>query len=565
MTTLSRYWLFAVAATLSVAVASPSFAEKRVALVVGNSAYQNTQMLANPVNDAEDMAAALKAVGFNVIMERNLTKRGMESAIARFARLAEDADTTLVFYAGHGIQHRGQNYLMPVDAKLEDEFSLSFELNKIDDMMVGLDRARGVKILILDACRNNPLAERLSRSATSRDFSLNRGLAKIEPTRGMVIAYSTQPNQVALEGSGRNSPFARALVKEIDEPGLEIGTLFRRVARAVNAETDGKQLPELSVSLIGDFYLNTRETDLQAWARTRVSSSSDAYKDFIRAYPKSVFATDARQHLEAIERAERERAQREQAAKLEADRQRLAEEQAARDKIQREAAARADAERARLAREQAEREQQAKFEEERQRLTREQAARVEVAVDTPANIQTAMVTPPAGSAPVPSATVAALSGGALVREIKKELKRVGCYSGILDEIWATADTKLSVQQFVKYARLTTAPVEPLPELLDVLRGRSERVCPPVCKSGFDLSGEGICVRRGKKVAPAAVDKSTRTAKQADAEYDPGDRSRRITKGGQVTCGGKGCQTVPKGCHAVRGMGGGGLGGKIICP
>ena len=127
MTTLSRYWLFAaVAATLSVAVASPSFAEKRVALVVGNSAYQNTQMLANPVNDAEDMAAALKAVGFNVIMERNLTKRGMESAIARFARLAEDADTTGV-YAGHGMQHRGQNYLMPVDAKREDEYSLSFE------------------------------------------------------------------------------------------------------------------------------------------------------------------------------------------------------------------------------------------------------------------------------------------------------------------------------------------------------------------------------------------------------------------------------------------------------
>jgi uncharacterized caspase-like protein len=407
-----------LAALLIAASVVDARAERRVALVVGNAAYQNTPRLGNPVNDAEDLAAALRRVGFEVMLERNLNKRGMESAIARFARAAQDAEAALFFYAGHGMQHRGNNYLMPVDAKLEDEFNLNFELTRLDDVLFGLERARGVKVLILDACRNNPLLERLTRTATTRDLSPTRGLAKIEATRGMIVAYSTQTNQVAVDGTGRNSPFASALLKEIDEPGLEIGALFRRVAVEVNRMTAGKQLPELSVSLLGEFYLNLRETDLQAWSKVRASADPAELRKFIRDYPKSVLVPDARQRLDAVERerVERERTEKERLAREAAERaetERLTREQAAREKAEREQAAKAEAERQRLAREEAERETarreaEAKVEEERRRVAREQETQDKTTSDAGGRTQVASLPPDtAASSPGETRTTAA--------------------------------------------------------------------------------------------------------------------------------------------------------------
>ena len=268
--------LAAIAFSLWIA-ASAAQAEKRVALVIGNAAYQNTPALPNPINDAEDMAAALERVGFTVQIERDLSKRGMEGALARFARLAEDADAAMFFYAGHGIQYRGTNYLMPIDARMDDEISINYELLRIDDVMFSLDRARGVKLLVLDACRNNPLLDRMLRRGTTRDVSVSRGLARVDPTRGMMIAYSTQADQVAVDGTGRNSPFTSALVKYIAEPGLEVGSLFRRVAIEVDRATGGRQLPELWVTLRGEFYLNNRETELQAWAKIRATDDPASF------------------------------------------------------------------------------------------------------------------------------------------------------------------------------------------------------------------------------------------------------------------------------------------------
>jgi Caspase domain/Serpin (serine protease inhibitor) len=236
-------------------------AENRVALIIGNAAYQNTPTLANLGNDAEDMAVALKRVGFTVLFERDLNERGMERALATFARAAREADAALFYYAGHGLQYRGINYLMPIDAKLEDEFSLDFEIPRLDDVLTSLSRSRGAKILILDACRRNPLVEKLTGMGTTRDFMASRGLARLDATRGMVVAYSTQADQVAIDGTGRNSAFTAALVKQIDEPGLEIGSLFRRVAADVNQATGGRQFPELSISLLGEFYFNRADTD----------------------------------------------------------------------------------------------------------------------------------------------------------------------------------------------------------------------------------------------------------------------------------------------------------------
>jgi uncharacterized caspase-like protein len=248
------------------------------------------------------MAAALREVGFEVIVETNANKRSLETALARFGRLSQNADAALFYYAGHGIQYRGRNYLVPVDARLDDEFSVNYELTRIDDVLFAVSQASGVKLLILDACRNNPLADRLIRS-TTRNTGIARGLTLIDDARGMIIAYATQPNQVADDGHNRNSPFTSALLKEMKEPGLEIATFFRRVAADVDRATNGRQFPELSISMTGEFYLNTRETDLQAWARVRDSVKVADLNDFLLRYPGSILAQDARARIAILEQS----------------------------------------------------------------------------------------------------------------------------------------------------------------------------------------------------------------------------------------------------------------------
>src|ERR1700730_1683850 len=173
--------VFACAAILICLGVAPGQADKRVALVVGNSAYQNTPVLPNPKNDASDMAAALRALGFEAFLATDLDKRGMDDAFRRFARLSRDSDAALFFYAGHGMQFAGTNYLMPVDAKLQDEADLPYEMAKVDDVIADLARAKNIRIVILDACRDNPMAERLRMSLpASRSSAVSRGLARIE-------------------------------------------------------------------------------------------------------------------------------------------------------------------------------------------------------------------------------------------------------------------------------------------------------------------------------------------------------------------------------------------------
>ena len=238
-----------------IVTSSAASAERRVALVIGNSAYRNTLALPNPGHDAADIAAALRKVGFAVSEGHDLDKRGMDDAFRTFARTAASADVALFYYSGHGLQFQGANYLMPVDAKLEGEEDLPYEMSRVDDIVADLQRASGVRILMLDACRDNPLAQQLqARLGASRSAGLSRGLARLEQTAGVIIAYATQPGAVAADGSGRNSPFAAAFLGEVDKPGLEVGRMFRRIARSVYDGTGGKQLPEVSLSVLGDFY-----------------------------------------------------------------------------------------------------------------------------------------------------------------------------------------------------------------------------------------------------------------------------------------------------------------------
>ena len=284
-------------------LALPALAEeRRVALVIGNSSYRNAQPLPNTLNDARDMTGALRKVGFEVVDGLDLDKRGMDQAVTRFARLARDADAVLFYYAGHGLQFNGENYLVPVEARVEDEVSVQYETTRLNDVITALGFARGVKIMVLDACRNNPFVRQLASKQATRSFAVGNGLAPIARAQGMVVAYATQANDVAADGAGRNSPFTAALVQEIQTPGLEIASMFRRVQKVVHDATGGRQTPELSLSLLGDFYLNREETDADVWRAIRASDDPSVLNGFIKRFPTSFFAIDARTKLDLIER-----------------------------------------------------------------------------------------------------------------------------------------------------------------------------------------------------------------------------------------------------------------------
>jgi uncharacterized caspase-like protein len=291
-------------------------AEQRVALVIGNGAYRSAPELGNSRNDADDISEQLKRVGFVVIDGRDLDRSAMHAALGRFAQRVKGAEAGLVYYSGHGLQVNGQNYLVPVDLKYDEGTFTPFDLVKLDDVIEALSYTDGVRLLVLDACRDNPFANNLAQNKGNRGIGATRGLAKIERSQGMLIAYSTQPNSVAADGSGRNSPFTAALVQEIQVPGLEVATVFRRVAVNVNRETQGRQTPELSVSLLQDFYLNPQESDFDAWKKLGPSAGVADLQAFISKFPTSVMVDAARARLDAIANAnERERLVREYAEK----------------------------------------------------------------------------------------------------------------------------------------------------------------------------------------------------------------------------------------------------------
>ena len=271
---------------------SDAKADRRVALVVGNSHYSNASLfLANPKNDAEDVAAALRGVGFEVLQAIDANKRDLDLNMAKFARLAIDADAALFYYAGHAVQYQGRNFLMPTDAEVEDEISFRYQMTPLDDVRAALDRGDGVKIVILDACRNNPIVNALRRKKKSGDSrsvdAVRGGLAKIDKAQGMVVAYSTAADEVAADGDGRNSPFTSAFLKRLKEPGLEIEQLFRRVAADVNAQTGGRQRPETYVSLLSNYYLN--QTDRIAFDKIKDSPDPAPLQDFIAKFPTSSY------------------------------------------------------------------------------------------------------------------------------------------------------------------------------------------------------------------------------------------------------------------------------------
>src|SRR5436190_1827307 len=529
--------------------ADPALADRRVALVIGNAQYKNTSLsLPNPKNDADDVAATLRTLGFEVVLATNADKRALDQAMQQFARQVTDADSALFFYAGHAMQYQGRNYLMPIDAELEDEISLRYQMVAIDDVRAALERASGVKIMILDACRNNPLADRLARNMANLNRAVGnvRGLARVDKTQGMVVAYATAADDVAQDGSGRNSPFTTALLKRMQEPGIEIEMMFRRVTADVNAQTFGRQRPETYISLLSEYYLN--QVDKLVWEKAKDSGAVAALRDFVAKYPASTYTASEQSQLTQLDRAERdqqaarEKAQREttdlrtQVAALE--QQRLARERADRERTEREQADREAAERARLARLEAERlarieterkmDEACKRDEERlaglQRggtLGRDELVRFErelgcerlrplvlAAISAPA-----LETPKTRLVPAPEL----MDTPQLVRAAQAQLRRIGCFAGDDDGKLNDA-TRSAVKRYLAQRGLPSNEIKISESLVAEFKTQDKGVCALDCKRG-QIEKNGRCVaaekvaepRRSKKAKPAAHERTAAPA------------------------------------------------------
>ena len=320
----SLFLLFLVVAWSGVS-SKPADA-RRVALVIGNGSYKAIPALHNPLRDAALIAEKLRAVGFEVDLATDGDYLTLMQRVRAFGRRAQGADAALFYFAGHGLQADGSNYLLPVDAKLGRISDLPYETVPLSLVMNELEFADAkINLVVLDACRDNPLTRSLARKSSTRNVNVAKGLASVQRASGTFIAYATAPGEVAYDGSGtQNSPFSRALADWIEKPNLEIALMFRRVREQVVAATNGKQVPWVEEAILGDFYFQPNSqgvpipaaapanvarpqegqqpvstqpqpTDViaNAWSRARTLDTQEGYKAFLERYPNSIFTDQA--------------------------------------------------------------------------------------------------------------------------------------------------------------------------------------------------------------------------------------------------------------------------------
>jgi uncharacterized caspase-like protein len=233
----------------------PTTGQRRLALVIGNGAYASAPRLPNPPNDAHDLAAALRDVGFQVIEGYNLDGAAMRRKIIEFGGAMKGVNVTLLFYSGHGMQVDGRNYLVPIDAKLEQPSALGVEAIDVGSILADMEAEKRTNLVFLDACRDNPLSRTLARSfGATRSTAVGQGLAPFDSGVGTLIAFATNPGNVALDGTGRNSPFTVALLRHIRTPNLEIESMLKAVRVDVMKMTQDRQVPWDHSSLTADFY-----------------------------------------------------------------------------------------------------------------------------------------------------------------------------------------------------------------------------------------------------------------------------------------------------------------------
>src|SRR5882762_1535902 len=458
-------------------VCQPALAEKRVALVLGNSAYQNVAKLPNPVNDGAVIAATLKDAGFDVVDSRHdLPAAETRRALRDFADRARDADIAVVYYAGHGIEVDGANYLIPVDAKLERDTDVYDEALSLDRVLLAIEPAKKLRLVILDACRDNPFSRNMKRTVASR--AIGQGLAKVEPTSpNMLIAYSAKAGSTAADGDGKNSPFTIALSKHLTTPGLDVRRAFGFVRDDVLKSTGNRQEPFVYGSLGGEDVplvaapakaaaAPAAAPNAQAEARRDYElalqiGNKDAMSAFLAQYPNGFYANLAKIQLGKLAAEEARLAATEKARLAEQERARLAAEGTQKAQLKAAEADAKAAEQARIAAERAKQVAQEKAAEaERKRVATETPAtdkgpEIITAAGNPASDRAAASSPAAEKPQTEKAVnVAALSSGPppaeltkpvqtadLTKSVQTELRRVGCLSGDANGEWNAASQR----------------------------------------------------------------------------------------------------------------------------
>ena len=518
-----KFWL----AAAMILIAQPALADKRVALVLGNSAYQNVPPLANPVNDAALMADTLKRAGFDVVDSRqNLSALETRRVLREFADKANNADIAVIYYAGHGIEIDGSNYLIPVDAKLERDNDVYDEAFSLDRVLVAVESTKKLRLVILDACRDNPFAQTMKKTIATR--AIGRGLAKIEPDApNTLIAYSAKAGSTAQDGDGKNSPFTVALANHLTTPGLDVRRALGFVRDDVRKATFNRQEPYVYGSLGGEDVplvqasLSTTAPAVAAAPAPAPNPQADIRRDyelalqvgnrqafdaFLTQHPDGFYANLAKLQREKYVADEAHAAAAEKAKQAEQERQRLAAagaQKAAQDK------AAADAQAAEQARLDAERAQQA---------AQQQAAEAERK-----RIDSRNATLPTQSE--------------INKSVQLELRRVGCYSGNVDGDWDSASQR-SLSQFNRNAGMKLDTKAASADTLDAIKQKSTRVCPLICEHGFKADGDHCskivcaagsfvnsdneCERQQQSKPTAKRDDSDRPARRAQP-----DRQERL--------------------------------------
>ncbi|MDE0204960.1 MAG: caspase family protein [Candidatus Tectomicrobia bacterium] len=292
----------AALAGLMLLLATPAWAAQRVALVIGNGAYAHQASLPNPPNDAADVSAALERLGFTVTSLNDAGKSDLERALQELMRDAAGSDLAVVFYAGHGIEVDQQNFLVPVDAKLLSDQDVEFEAVSLHLALRAVRPASGLGLVILDACRNNPFVAAMRSSDVSRN--IGRGLARVEPNAAQtLVAYAAREGTIADDGADRNSPYTTALLRYLEEPGLEITRMFRLVRDAVLTATDNRQQPFTSGSLSSEDIFLAADAGQARWEAVRQSTDPAVLRSFIAEFPDSRFAAPARKKLSELAQA----------------------------------------------------------------------------------------------------------------------------------------------------------------------------------------------------------------------------------------------------------------------
>jgi uncharacterized caspase-like protein len=600
------------AALLSALLCQPAFAGKRVALVIGNSAYKNVPRLTNPVNDAVLVTEMFKKAEFDSVttkLDANIVE--MRKALREFGAQARDADIAVIYYAGHGIELDGNNYLIPTDASLETDTDVLDETFPLDRVLFAVEPARQLRLVILDACRDNPFAKTMKRTIASR--GIGRGLAKIEPNNpNTMIAYAAKAGSTASDGDSRDSPFALALVNHLAEPGLDLRKAFGYVRDEVLKKTGNQQEPYVYGSLGGEdlslvpakpvaksVAASPDEPVRRDYELALQLGTRDGWNAFLGRYREGYYAELAKGQLNKIAAdearataAEKARLAEQEKARLAADGAKKAEQikaaaeaKAAEDaKVAAEAARQVElekvaaAERVRVAAESQKAIDDAKAAEGAKaaaaKAKAEQDAKAargaadDTAAQAPASDKpigpVAALTPPSQ----PDQTVSAPASADIPRQLQVELRRVGCNTGAVDGNWNAAAQR-SLTLFNKHAGLSLDVKVASLDALDAVKSRPARVCPLVCDHGYKPDGDAcmkITCKSGYRIGDDNSCEKIESRKPVATRESPsnqdrpdGDRAKPAAKqqaqsSGQFFCNQGGCRPVAKGCHLVSGKG-----------